>query len=234
MSKEKITLTGGSKSFTVGQIDYSVLINLKALQGEKEAYFNATEVIKQYNKFYGTKKRLSDFIKRERTTELVEKLETANAVTRNDLIISKRGRNAETYIHKDLFLSLMIWLDAEHELAVTQFVNSVVNELTTVELMRTETKVLHKPMTYQIQRLQQMLKDEGSGFAPHTFTNIQKWIHKYTLGKLGHNLDELDSNEEIMLAQTRKEVEEYIEELINANVLTGREIKDRVKSLLKN
>lgn len=237
MDIQKITLKDSTATLTIGNHDFIVLMSLKSLQGERQPFFNATEIINQYNDFYGAKKRLSNWTQSPRFKELMKIWETEFQVPKNKLYQKEReGKKYRIMLHKDLFLSLMIWLDARHEFEVTRFLNEIVSELTTVELMRAKRKALQKPMTEQIKILQQILKDEGSGFAPHTYSNIQKWIYFSVTGvmppKGGADYAQLTSKEEEMIANTRSSVENQIKYLLQSD-LTGREIKDILKLSLK-
>ncbi len=242
LPKETIaTAKGGKYLAPIGDIDYQVLVDLKTLQGQKEPYFNATEIVKQYNaaqkdSLFGKPKRLDTWLRIKRTKELIQILITRMVVSKSKLIRTNRtGESRGTWIHKELFLSLMIWLDAKHELAITQLVNKVVEYSDTALLTRADTKALSRQMTDQVKRLVAKLDEEGSGAAPHYYSTLNQQIHRAVTAKPlkrgGIDHEALTIEEECLTGELRLEVEILIKGRLDAE-WTGREVKDWIRAYL--
>ena len=192
MMNEQLTTTLKRNVFdlTVEGIDYSVLSDLKKLHDSDEVYFNATDIIKQYNEEHPNKKRLlSTFIRRLRTKELIESLIVQFCTVEKKLIIVKgKGRYAETWLHKELFAHLLIWIDVKHEIAVVQFVTNVVKMIGNAKEIRTEEKDRHLPYTDALKVLYGRLKEEGTKQREDWFySTIQRKIAKKATGEAMKN-----------------------------------------------
>jgi len=231
-----VTLKESSFLVEVGEINYQVLVDLKTLQGTKEPYFNATEIVKQYNQTKSTNKKLSSWKRSLRFKEIIKIWECdfntpISKIYRNERV----GSSYKMMVHKDLFLSLMIWLDAEHELAITKFVDNVVSRLDGAKLTRKTSKSLAKPMTDLIKVLKEKLDEEGSGAAQHYYNIVSNQIYKAATGKPASNgregHDTLSDADNVKIAGLRASVEILIAEKLDAD-LTGRETKDAVTKYL--
>ncbi len=239
--KDTITAKGGQYLAPIGGIDYQILVDLKTLQGQKEPYFNATEIVKQYNdaqkdNLFGSLKRLNKWVNSKRFKEIINIWETQKGVPKSKLYFKKRdGKVYNVWIHKELFLSLMIWLDAKHEFEITQLVNKVVEYSDTALLTRADTKALSRPMTDQVKRLREKLFEEDSGAAPTYYSTLHRQIHKAVTAKPlkrgGIDHEALTIEQECLIGELRLEVEILIKERLDAE-WTGREVAGWIKEYL--
>lgn len=230
-----MTLHESTFCLTVGEINYNVLVDLKTLQGEKAPYFNATEIVKQYNLFNpDNQKRLVEWKRSKRFKDLVN-LMVGKSHHRKLHFIEGSGNKKKMMVHKELFLSLMIWLDAKHEIAVTSFVNRVVEKIDVAAFTRAVSKSLSRPMTNQVKILQEKLAEEKSGAAPHIYTTISKQIHRAATGrpmpKGGEDQESLSLEESNLMVELRDNVELQLDYMFR-HEFTGREAKDVIKTFL--
>lgn len=102
-------------------------------QRTSDGYFNATELINQYNGIKGKGKRLETFLSNLDTNEFVYNANIKNMYKRSR---ASRGENAGTWMHPFLFYKYVIWLspDLEYFLLKTVFgdqpnekINDVIN-----------------------------------------------------------------------------------------------------------
>ena len=236
-----ITLVNSTACINMGGVDYTVLIDLKTLQGKKEPYFNATEIVKQYNKeqesdLFGSPKRLVDWTRSKRFKEIIEIVKCDFNTTQSRLYLSENIKgNRRIMLHKELFLSLMIWLDAKHEIAITQFVNRVVENIDQVEHIRGVSRSKHLNYTDELLLLQEDLKDEGSGSAPFIITTMQQKIHKKATGRStkrgGVDHDTFEGEEDFRITKLRSGV---VKVLVDCSDLTAREARDKAYQFIKD
>lgn len=101
------------------------------VQRTKDSYFNATDLLKFFNKSNSTSKRFKDFWDNKQTssflTELCKELNSDNSahlktVLESDLYTTGRGRGGATYMHPYLFVKFAMWLSAEFEVKVIKWV----------------------------------------------------------------------------------------------------------------
>lgn len=234
-STDTVTLGKSEFKLTLGNTVYQILIELKILKGVSLPYFNATNIVKQYNTKNGTSKRLSDFIKSKRYREMMKNLLAERSLTKNKLCFTKgKTSNPVTWVHKDLFLALMIWLGSENELVVSEFLTKVLKNLDTARLTRDVSKVLNKPMTDQIKRLIVMLEREGA-YSKYYYSTINDQIYKSATGRPAKNKREVHDNliasDNLAIAETRANVQAFIKDALD-NGATAWDTKDNVKAFL--
>lgn len=108
--------------------------NYEVIQRSKDGLFNATALLKQWNKANGTKKKLDHFFELKQTKAFIETLEQeisleasnkCNLHTHNHVYVkskASRGANAGTWVHPYLFIDLCLWLNPKFKLQVIKFV----------------------------------------------------------------------------------------------------------------
>jgi hypothetical protein len=100
--------------------------NFDVIQRTKDSMFNATQLLKQWNKYSGQKKMMSHFLENISTKEFIKVLENDNDTSyRNSVIMKSRankGINAGTWMHPYLFIDFAMWLNPKFKLEVIKFV----------------------------------------------------------------------------------------------------------------
>lgn len=100
--------------------------NFNVVQRTKDSMFNATQLLKQWNKYSGQKKMMSHFLENISTKEFIKVLENDNDTSyRNSVIMKSRankGINAGTWMHPYLFIDFAMWLNPKFKLEVIKFV----------------------------------------------------------------------------------------------------------------
>ncbi len=105
-------------------------------QRTKDGMFNATDLIKQWNKSNDLGKRIKDFIKLSQTEEFVDELKTELESQRDfspnaeyQVVITIKGRNTKkgktpnvVWYHPYLFIKFAMWLNPRFELQVIKFI----------------------------------------------------------------------------------------------------------------
>lgn len=92
-------------------------------QRTKDSMFNATELLKQWNKRSGMKKEIASFFKMKNTKEFIKVLE--NETEQNMAIspyLKTRGKNGGTWMHPFLFIDFAMWINPKFKLDVIKFV----------------------------------------------------------------------------------------------------------------
>lgn len=92
-------------------------------QRTKDGMFNATSLLKQWNKTNNSKKEIASFFKMGKTKEFIEVLQN------DDMAISpyvksraSRGNNSGTWMHPYLFIDFAMWINPKFKLKVIKFV----------------------------------------------------------------------------------------------------------------
>lgn len=97
--------------------------NFDVTQRTKDGFFNATELIKQWNKFSGQNKRIVDFFENKQTTGFIKALEKEEfANVPNSTHLKVRGKYGGTWMTPILFIKFSMWLNPEFEVKVIKFV----------------------------------------------------------------------------------------------------------------
>ena len=92
-------------------------------QRTKDGFFNATSLLKQWNKLNGAKKELKEFFENKGTDEFLEVFkneEVANGG--NSPYLATRGKQGGTWMHPILFIKFAMWLNPRFEYFVIRFV----------------------------------------------------------------------------------------------------------------
>jgi hypothetical protein len=95
-------------------------------QRTKDSFFNATELIKQWNNNSGQKKEVSKFFELENTKDFIKALMYEEDLHTQDSAYLKskasRGANAGTWMTPILFIKFAMWLNPTFEVQVIKFV----------------------------------------------------------------------------------------------------------------
>lgn len=98
----------------------------KVTQRTKDGFFNATELLKQWNKKSGMKKEVTKFLDLDSTSELIRVImERENLHTQDSAYVksrASRGGNAGTWMHPILFIDFAMWINPSFKYDVIKFV----------------------------------------------------------------------------------------------------------------
>ncbi|MBN1971242.1 MAG: KilA-N domain-containing protein [Candidatus Delongbacteria bacterium] len=245
-----VSVSNGNFIAVFGQDMYHIISDLKTLQGNKAVFFNASDIVKQHNEKNPMKKKnLAAWTRSKRFQEIIEIWECEKNTPKNKLYRKVRiGKRYQVFVHHELFLSLLIWLDAKHEVAITNFINKAVAMSDEVQRERGISIKVFPQFTDALNSLKKKLEDEGSGFAPHTFMNVNILVYKGATGKGVKEFKEdkalakekgLDSPLDMLEAQGNHRVTELrlnIAYRINLRIAqgwTGKQIKDDLYAMIR-
>lgn len=98
--------------------------SFEVVQRTKDGMFNATELLKQWNKVPGNPKRdLSKFWESSKINEFLEALVDDGILnTPKEGYLKSRGKYGGTWMHPYLFIKFAMWLNPRFEVKVIQFV----------------------------------------------------------------------------------------------------------------
>lgn len=95
-------------------------------QRTKDGFFNATELLKQWNRVSGMKKEVAKFLDLGSTSELVKIImEREDLHTQDSTYVksrASRGDNAGTWMHPVLFIDFAMWINPSFKYDVIKFV----------------------------------------------------------------------------------------------------------------
>ncbi len=94
-------------------------------QRTQDGMFNATDLMKQWNKSKGTKKKLDHFFENKATEEFIQTIvrKSEDLNTRNSVYLKNRGKHGGTWMHPYLFIDFAMWINPEFKLDVIMFVH---------------------------------------------------------------------------------------------------------------
>jgi hypothetical protein len=101
--------------------------NLTIFQRSKDYMFNATDLVRAYNKDSGSKKELKEYLENKSTKEYIETMALDDEfIIGGKVPIMKsranKGENAGTWMHPYLFIDLAMWLNPDFKLKVVKMV----------------------------------------------------------------------------------------------------------------
>lgn len=106
--------------------------NFEVTQRTSDGMFNATELMKQWNKENGMKKEIKDYFSNNSTKEFIDALileENSNRGnsphlenTLNSVYLKSRGINGGTWMNPMLFIDFAMWLNPSFKVKVLKFV----------------------------------------------------------------------------------------------------------------
>lgn len=92
-------------------------------QRTKDAFFNATDLVKQWNQHSGQKKEVTKFFELENTKTFIEALMKEENLNTQDLAYLKtRGKFGGTWMTPILFIKFAMWINPAFEVKVIKFV----------------------------------------------------------------------------------------------------------------
>lgn len=95
----------------------------KVVQRTKDGFFNATELLKQWNVSNNSKKELKHYFENQSANELINTIvERENLNSRNSAYLSSRGKNGGTWMHPILFIDFAMWINPSFKYDVIKFV----------------------------------------------------------------------------------------------------------------
>lgn len=98
--------------------------NFNVTQRTKDGMFNATTLLKQWNKHSGQKKDVAHFFENNSTNELISAIqESENFNSRKSVFLKSAGRYGGTWMHPYLFIDFAMWLNPTFKLHVIKFVH---------------------------------------------------------------------------------------------------------------
>ena len=187
-----VAVKGSEVKFALGGLIFTLILEKKKIDGHGEEFFNATEFVKQYNKQTGKKKRLVRWTESVRFKEIVEIWETEKRTPKNKIYRKERvGKTDNIKVHKDLFYSLCIWLDAKYEVAIADFLNKVGDGVSVAVLEREKESQADKSLNASLKLLDDMLQGEDSRF--RALSTVNNWVNEkaskgsVTSGRVDHD-----------------------------------------------
>jgi len=92
-------------------------------QRTMDGMFNATDLLKQWNKSVGVKKEIKYFLRLEQTAAFLEVMENEENLNRdNPPYLATRGKQGGTWMHPILFTKFAMWINPRFEYFVIKFV----------------------------------------------------------------------------------------------------------------
>lgn len=93
-------------------------------QRTKDAFFNATSLLKQWNEQTGvTQRHLDKYFASSKTIEFIQTImKRENLNTPKMVYLKSRGRNGGTYMHPILFIDFCMWINPSFKYDVLRFV----------------------------------------------------------------------------------------------------------------
>lgn len=98
--------------------------SFKVEQRTKDAMFNATSLLKQWNLSEGLLrgKEVNGFLKTKPTQEFIETLAESEGLNTNRIVLTTKGKNGGTWMHPYLFIDFAMWINPKFKLQVIKFV----------------------------------------------------------------------------------------------------------------
>ena len=158
--------------------------NLSVLQRTKDGMFNATLLLKEWNKITGTNKKLDHFFENKATQEFIDALlESEDLHTRNSVYVksrASRGDNAGTWMHPYLFIDFSMWINPKFKVQVIKFVYD--------ELIKNRHIAGDN---------YKMLSESGVKLKGYNFSEVATAIQWIVFGKKGKNLRQHADQEQL-------------------------------------
>lgn len=104
------------------------LSGMAVVQRSDDGFFDATSLLKQFNRKTGAQKQIKSFFENKATQEYVEAIEQdifKRENSANKLVyayVKERGRYGGTWMHAYLFIDFCMWLNPGFKLQVIKFV----------------------------------------------------------------------------------------------------------------
>ena len=93
------------------------------IQRTKDSMFYATDLLRQWNRSSGQRKRIQKFLDNDNTKQFIEELENEEDLNSpNSGYLTIRGKQGGTWMHPYLFMKFAMWLNPKFEVQVIRFV----------------------------------------------------------------------------------------------------------------
>lgn len=193
--------------------------NFEVSQRTSDGMFNATVLLKQWNKHSGMQKKLDHFFDNNSTNEFIDAIiSEENLDARNSVYVksrASRGDNAGTWMHPLLFIDFAMWLNPTYKVKVLRFVYDQLIKF------RNEAGDTYKDLTSAISRL------VGKEKLTSCIQDVARGINFCVFGDHERNIRNKKAEEELM--QELVEMQKKIIMLINEGFL--RSFEDVMKYL---
>lgn len=93
----------------------------QVVQRTKDAMFDATHLLKQWNKDHG-RKDISDFLSNKATKEFIQAIADAENLNTGKVVLSRKGKKGGTWMHPYLFIDFAMWINPSFKVQVIKFV----------------------------------------------------------------------------------------------------------------
>ena len=97
--------------------------NFDVTQRTKDGFFNATDLLKQWNKASVSERKLDNFFASEKTKEFINTImERESLNTPKMVYLKSRGKKGGTWMHPMLFIDFAMWINPSFKYDVIKFV----------------------------------------------------------------------------------------------------------------
>lgn len=154
----------------------------KITQRTKDGMFNATDLLKQWNKSKGSKKEVTKFFERKETKDFLMALEDDDDFlnTQNVAYLKTRGKYGGTWMHPYLFIEFAMWINPKFKLQVIKFVYD--------ELIKNRHLAGDN---------YKMLSESGVKLKGYNFQEVATALNWIVFGKRGKNLRQSATQEQL-------------------------------------
>lgn len=180
------------------------------LQRTSDGMFNATELLKQWNKSKGMKKEIGDYFDNNSSKEFINTIiQKENLNKGNSPYLTTRGKNGGTWMHPLLFIDFAMWINPSFKYDVLKFVYDQLIKY------RNDAGDAYNEMASAIKKIVQ------PHFVSDAIRNVAKAINYVVYGNHEKGMRNKVGEE----VQTRElyEVERDISKLINNGFITNYE-----------
>jgi hypothetical protein len=91
-------------------------------QRTKDGYFNATDLLGQWNEFSGMQKQMVHFTENQTTKVFISEIMKQETKERDSVLLTVRGKSGGTWMHPLLFVDFAMWLNPTFKYHVLKFV----------------------------------------------------------------------------------------------------------------
>lgn len=178
------------------------------LQRTSDGMFNATELLKQWNKSKGMKKEIGDYFDNNSSKEFINTIiQKENLNKGNSPYLTTRGKNGGTWMHPLLFIDFAMWTNPSFKYDVLKFVYDQLIKY------RNDAGDAYNEMASAIKKIVQ------PHFVSDAIRNVAKAINYVVYGNHEKGMRNKVGEE----VQTRElyEVERDISKLINNGFITN-------------
>ena len=142
-------------------------------QRTKDAFFNATALLKQWNKVSNVERKMDNYFASEKTKAFITTImERENLNTPKMVYLKTRGKyNGGTWMHPMLFIDFAMWIDPEFKYDVLKF---VYDQMITY---RNEAGDAYKELSSAVNKI------VGKDFMKTAMSKIAEGVNLYVFGE---------------------------------------------------